>query len=124
LRRAIAPIVLMTAIFVLSAQPDLSTGLGIWDRIGRKFVHVGVWATLTGLWAWALRPRLARPLVPAVVVSVLYAVADEYHQSFVHGRDGSPVDVAIDVVGVLIAVALLRYDRRLRSALEMGMERS
>src|SRR5438270_129467 len=33
------PVALMTVIFALSAQPDLSTGLGVWEFIGRTIVH-------------------------------------------------------------------------------------
>ena len=29
------PIALMAVIFFLSAQPDLNSGLGVWDTIGR-----------------------------------------------------------------------------------------
>ena len=33
------PILVMAVIFFLSAQPDLSSGLGVWDTIGRKIIH-------------------------------------------------------------------------------------
>jgi VanZ family protein len=45
-------------------------------------------------------------------------VSDEYHQSFVEGRTGSPADVGIDLAGIIIAGLLLRYDQRVRSALD------
>ena len=32
---------------------------------------------------------------------VIYALGDEWHQSFVPGRDASVFDLAVDVVGVL-----------------------
>jgi VanZ family protein len=35
-----------------------------------------------------------------VVISVLYAISDEYHQHFVHGRHGTPIDVLIDSIGI------------------------
>ena len=35
------PLLLMGVIFLLSAQPDLSTGLGLIDLVGRKVVHAG-----------------------------------------------------------------------------------
>src|SRR3954468_17793165 len=57
------PIALMVVIFVLSAQPDLNSGLGTIDLIGRKLVHAGEYALLTFLWWRALRtiatPRTA-----------------------------------------------------------------
>jgi VanZ family protein len=33
-------------------------------------------------------------------------VSDEFHQTFVEGRHGSPVDVLIDAAGVALAMAL------------------
>jgi VanZ family protein len=50
------------------------------------------------------------------VLGTLYAASDELHQTFVEGRAGSPVDVAIDAVGVACGIAawqLVRSRRRL-----------
>lgn len=46
LRAWIPPVVLMAAIFVLSAQPDLNSGLGAIDLVGRKLVHFAEYALL------------------------------------------------------------------------------
>ena len=91
------PIALMALIFVLSAQPHLATDLGVWDTIGRKLAHMAVFGLLWWLWWRALGWR--RPAL-AVAITLLYAVSDEWHQSMVEGRHGSPWDVAIDAVGV------------------------
>ncbi len=96
------PLALMGLIFYLSSQPDLGTGLGVWDLIGRKLVHLTIFGLLTAAWYRALAS-----LVPAVIISALFAVSDEIHQSFVQGRHGSPVDVAIDFVGISIAAYLI-----------------
>jgi VanZ family protein len=34
-----------------------------------------------------------------LLITVAYAISDEWHQSFVEGRHGSPVDVLIDTAG-------------------------
>jgi VanZ family protein len=103
------PLALMVVIFVLSAQPDLSTGLGVWDLIGRKVVHTLEYGLLCFLWWRALRTVLSvrAALVVAFCVSLAYAGTDEFHQTFVHGRHGSPVDVGIDAVGMVAACALI-----------------
>jgi VanZ family protein len=119
-RRALLPLAMMGLIFFLSAQPDLDSGLGVIDLIGRKIVHLATYLVLTLAWFWALRP-VARPgtsLAIAAAIAFAYAVSDEYHQSFVEGRAGSPVDVAIDAIGVVLALALVRYDGRVRSVLD------
>jgi VanZ family protein len=113
--RALAPLALMAVIFVLSAQQDLDSGLGTLDLILRKVAHASEYALLTILWAWALRPATRWNVVVAAVLAVLYAVSDEYHQTFVEGRSGAVSDVLIDSVGVVIALALLRYHRALHA---------
>jgi VanZ family protein len=106
----------MVVIFYLSAQPDLSSGLGIVDLVGRKLVHVAEYALLCALWWRALRPatppRVA--LVASLTVSIAYAASDELHQSFIPGRTGTPIDVSIDAFGAgLAALIIRRRERRL-----------
>jgi VanZ family protein len=97
------PLALMAVIFFFSAQPDLSTGLGVWDTILRKAAHMAEFGLLWYLWHRALeRPG---PL-PAAAIALAYAITDEYHQTFVEGRHGSPVDVLIDAAGIAIAIAI------------------
>jgi VanZ family protein len=107
------PLVLMGVIFFFSAQPDLGTGLGVWDTILRKAAHMAEYALLWFLWHRALRTLTPWP---AVAITLAYAATDELHQTFVAGRHGSPLDVLIDAAGVAIAVAL--YMRRKTRARE------
>ncbi len=86
-------------IFALSAIPSLSSGLGAWDLFLRKAAHMTEFAVLGALLARAIGST-----APAFVAGVAYAASDEWHQSFVRGREGKPVDVAIDAVGVLLGV--------------------
>jgi VanZ family protein len=39
--------------------------------------------------------------------TVMYAISDEYHQSFIAGRTGTYRDVIIDSVGGLVAIWLI-----------------
>ena len=107
------PFVLMAVIFLLSAQPDLNSGLGTIDLVGRKVIHATEYAALCFLWWRALRtiatPRTA--IVLALGISIGYAGTDEFHQHYVHGRHGTPVDVAIDAIGACIAAAFLIHRR-------------
>jgi VanZ family protein len=93
----------MGVIFFLSAQPDLNSGLGVWDTIGRKLVHMASYGLLWWLWYRALGLRSP---AAAFAITLAYAVTDEYHQTFVEGRHGSPIDVLIDAAGMATAVAL------------------
>src|SRR3954470_24836867 len=107
------PLLLMAVIFALSAQPDLNSGLGLIDLVGRKIVHMSEYALLCFLWWRALRTVVApgRAISLAFALSVAYAITDEIHQLSVHGRHGSPIDVGIDSIGAGIA-ALLIHRRR------------
>lgn len=106
----LAPLLLMAVIYYLSDQPGLSSGLGPIDTIGRKFVHAFEYALLCGLWWRALRTRLASgpALLAALAMSVGYAVTDEYHQTFVDGRDGLVLDVVIDALAAAVAALAIR----------------
>ena len=110
------PLVLMGVIFALSAQPSLDSGLGVVDQIGRKLIHFGEYALLCFLWWRALAsvttPRRAALL--AFLIASGYAATDEFHQTFVDGRHGTPVDWLIDSVGA--ALVALRLGTRERSA--------
>ena len=99
-----APVVVWAAvIFALSSVSDLGTGLGTWDLVLRKVAHAAEFAVLGALLLRALRDERA-----ALAAGVAYAATDEIHQHFVPGRVGSPVDVAIDAIGVALGVLLWR----------------
>lgn len=103
-------------IFLASSRPDLviseSDGL---DFVLRKAAHMIVFGILLLLVGLTLRTRGVAPrttLVAAWVFTLLYAVSDEYHQTFVTGRRGSPIDVTIDMAGASIALAGLAVAAR------------
>ena len=120
LRRSIAlrwvtVIAWMGVIFFLSAQsklPDLTPGLPGLEEIGGHLTAYGVLAAL--LW-WALRGSAVRyPATWALVLAVSYGVTDEFHQSFVPGRDMSVSDLTVDLIGAsaaLLIVTLLHARR-------------
>jgi VanZ family protein len=103
------PLALMGLIFYLSAQPNLSSGLGNWDLVLRKGAHMTEYALLTVLWWRALKLELSTrsALALAYAITVAYAMTDELHQTFVTGRHGAPVDVLIDAVGAAIGAAFV-----------------
>ena len=98
------PVVLWAGlIFGLSSIPDLGTGLGGWDIVLRKIAHAAEYAVLGLLIVRALGREL-----PAALAGIAYAATDELHQRFVPGRQGAPRDVAIDALGVLLGVYVVR----------------
>jgi VanZ family protein len=106
------PVVAWAAlIFAFSSVPDLGTGLGGWDLVLRKIAHAAEYAVLG-----ALLVRATGRAGVAVGLGTLYAVSDEVHQSFVPGRLGSPLDVALDAGGVLVGVVVWQTVRARRLA--------
>jgi VanZ family protein len=104
--RAAAPLALMALIFYLSSQENVGPDVGNWARV---IAHFTQYALLAALWAWALEPAMgARAIVASAAISLLYAISDEFHQSFVAGRDADPLDVLVDAWGIAFALALVR----------------
>lgn len=81
----------------------------------RKLAHMTEFGVLCLLWR-----RGGLRLWQAAAVSLLYAVSDEWHQSFVPNRCGCASDVVIDGSGVLIAVVLIKLRRLWRGEENKG----
>jgi VanZ family protein len=96
-------------VFALSSQPDLRfVPNDLLDFVVRKVGHAGVFGILALLlWrAVSTTTSLREPWAWALALTVLYAVTDELHQGVVSGRHASPVDVGVDALGAVIAVAV------------------
>ncbi|NEW07622.1 VanZ family protein [Paenibacillus sp. SYP-B3998] len=84
--------------------------IGLIEFFIRKAGHVSEYAVLALLWSLAL---LAKPvkvviaLLTSSIISIIYAATDEWHQSFVAGRTGHPIDVAVDAIGIILAVIVV-----------------
>ena len=96
-------------IFAFSSIPGLSTDLGTWDLVLRKLAHLVEYAILGVL---LYRALLHEPA--AVTLGVAYAASDEFHQAFVRDRDASPLDWALDSVGVAAGIVLFLQARKRR----------
>src|SRR5262249_58399703 len=96
-----------------------------WEIVARKLGHVSGYLLLTLLWAWALQGAVRRPILIAVAISLAYACSDEYHQTFVRGRTGTPVDVGVDAIGIAIAAwGMTRRRARIRARRDPSVLRS
>lgn len=88
----------------------------VWERLKgnmhyyvRKAAHMLEYAILGLLLVLTLSSYgISGVIIPwiAVFIGVIYAVSDEYHQTFVAGRAGQLMDVLIDSVGLLTGVLI------------------
>ena len=78
----------------------------------RKTIHVLAYGTLGALDFRAVRGQRAgwtlRWSIIAVALVLVVASIDEWHQSFVPERTGTPVDVLIDCAGATLAQVIVR----------------
>jgi L-lactate permease len=111
------PLLVMAAIFFLSSQ-ESSGDHGTLVVLLRKVAHVTEYAVLALCWIRALAgfgvgAGLRGAVLGGVGLTLAYATTDEFHQTFVAGRHGTPVDVLIDSIGITIAaLVVLRWHRR------------
>jgi len=107
-RRWVAVLGWMALIFVVSAQSQLPGPKDLWlDLIVEKVGHAVEYGVLAVLWLRALVGDgvvSRREVVLAVSLALLYALSDEFHQSFVPGRSADWTDVLADGVGALLGV--------------------
>lgn len=99
----------MAATFVVSHQPVVVIPFGAPDYTAHA-INYGV---LAALFVWALAggelSKMTAPLiVPAVALAVLFGLSDEFHQSFIPGRDASLRDVLADAVGAVAGACAAR----------------
>ena len=99
----------MGFIFYLSHQPTLP--LPPLFPNADKLLHFGAYAVLGFLFAWAS----GLGVFWSVIFASLYGISDEFHQSFVPGREVSALDWLADSLGGLAGsfffVKLLRSSR-------------
>jgi VanZ family protein len=119
LRRWLPALLIMAVIFALSSIPsDEMPNFGGLDFSIKKLGHMAGYALLASAFLHGINRFTPGAVLAAWLFTVLYAVTDEIHQSFVPGRNASVVDVFIDAAGALAGLFLLLNVRRrlLRSA--------
>jgi VanZ family protein len=102
--------------FLRWLTPDVSDAtVASVQLVIRKCAHVTEYAILAALLFRAFRqsqPRVGCVLAISFALAAVYAALDEFHQSYVASRTGSPWDVLIDCAGAL--AGLLIYWRLIR----------
>jgi VanZ family protein len=104
----------MALIFYLSSIPGEQLGPDtLVVNVIKKLGHMFIFGVLAVLYLYALKGKKILPetqgafYLLSLFLTSLYAISDEYHQSFTPGRHSSGKDVLIDIGGALTALVLL-----------------
>lgn len=113
--RFIPAVTWMGLIFLLSARETVPKPPGFDASLTSILGHFGVYAVLAALTWWALggfavtsRQRVAF----AFGLALLYGISDEWHQSFVPGRQPDVFDVLVDAIGAAAGIAIAAWVAR------------
>jgi VanZ family protein len=107
LARWLAVALWMALIFAFSAQSRLPSAPQPWlDFLFKKSAHFAVFGALAGL-LWRAFEWRSRAWIWAWLLTVIYAISDEWHQSFVAGRHPQATDVLIDACGAATALLVV-----------------
>ena len=108
-------ILVCMCIFLFSNQPGVESTKLASNLFVRKLGHFSEYAIL-GFFAFAYFSNIFQTgrekiqLETSFFISFLfcfsYAVSDEFHQTFVIGRDGNFIDVLLDSEGVLFGIII------------------
>jgi VanZ family protein len=105
----------MLLIFIASATPGRELpNLGLLDLLFKKGGHMFGYALLAASYFHALnngKNITNKKFTMAILLAVLFAATDEFHQRFTPGRTPSFLDVLIDAAGATIGLAGWRIAR-------------
>lgn len=97
-------VVYMAVLFALSAQPVLPSPPGIDDKTEHFTAYGGLaLVTLRATSGGLLTGVTAGTAAAAWAIASAYGASDEYHQSFVPGRDSDILDWRADTLGAALA---------------------
>ncbi|MCK5831984.1 MAG: VanZ family protein [Methylococcales bacterium] len=100
-------------IYWLSSRPSLPTPMLFMHQ--DKIHHMGAYFIM-GIFAWRFfNIFFSKPLLVSIVslfFCSLYGLSDEWHQSFVPGRDADVMDWVADTLGALIALCILYFRKK------------
>ncbi len=104
------PLIWMIVIFYFSSRS--TTGIGT-NTINRflilKSFHLIEYAFLSILLFLAFKK-----LKISIIIAYIYAISDEFHQTFIPGRTGRFRDTLIDLIGIFIGIFIFSQLKKIK----------
>jgi VanZ family protein len=98
-------------IFGFSGMPAKAVSGVYWQEFAiKKTIHIVEYGTLSLLIYRAFigsGVKKEKAAVLAILISVVYAISDEFHQSFTPGREPTVRDVLFDTIGAVLAILII-----------------
>ena len=94
----------LAVIFWLSSMSQVPGANYFWDKIEHALGYAALGILALRAFHGGFTPARLGPTLLAGLTVVLWGISDEFHQSFVPGRDASVLDLLADTVGFLLAV--------------------
>jgi VanZ family protein len=108
------PLIIWCAVIFIMSSLEINKAQEFsWlDFVFKKTAHVIEYAILYWLTYRAFSKNYQKIGVKALIISLIfsffYALSDEWHQTFIAGREGTLRDVGFDSIGMLLSLNYLR----------------
>jgi len=117
----VLPITWAGLIFFLSAQSKLpSASKPLIDLVFKQSAHIFVYAVLHFLIWRAIKITISphnqiKLVAVPILLAFIYALTDEFHQSFIPGREATLIDIGFDLMGIIASHYLTHRQKQLHS---------
>jgi len=74
----------------------------------QNFLHLPVYGILSCLWLCTLKNKFPFKIsiILALIITIVYGIFDEFHQSFVPGRCASLTDITLNTFGAILGAII------------------
>lgn len=97
----------LAIVFWLSSLSEVPGAHYFWDKLLHTVGYAGLGVLAMRAFHGGFTPPRLAPTLCAAAAVIMWGISDEFHQSFVPGRDASAWDVLADSVGFMLAVAAI-----------------
>lgn len=105
-------VVLIVADIFNIENDNIEKFIEIGEPIVRKLAHFGIY-TILGIASMAFMVTFniskVKQIITTILWGIVYASTDEFHQTFIDGRNGSILDVLLDTSGVIFGIAIVLF---------------